>query len=451
MFDTVLVANRGEIAVRIFRTLARMGIKSVAVHSDVEAGAVHVRAADAAVEIGPGPVGESYLRIEAIIDAALSTGAQAIHPGYGLLSENPAFVRAVERAGLVFIGPSASAMDRMASKTAARELMAGAGVPIVPGTTDEVTTVDDAYDIAAGIGYPIAVKASGGGGGKGFRVARAPEELAAAFTGASGEGERFFGDPAVYLERYLENPRHVEVQILADQAGNTVHLFERDCSVQRRHQKLIEESPAPAISPEMRERIGAIAVQAAKAVGYSSAGTVEGLLVGDEYYFLEMNTRIQVEHGVTEMVTGIDLVEQQIRVAAGEALSFGQGDIELSGHAIECRINTEDPTEGFIPKPGTITAYREPEGDHVRVDSGVTSGSGVERYYDPMVAKLLVWGVDREEATTRMRGALDDYVIEGVPTLLPFHRALLATRQWQAGETCHDLLGDRSWLTSLGS
>lgn len=451
MFDTVLVANRGEIAVRVCRTLAELGIRSVVVHSDVEADAVHVRAADVAVGIGSGPVRESYLRIDAIIDAALATGAQAIHPGYGLLSENPAFVRAVEAAGLVFIGPSAAAMECMGSKTAAREIMSAAGVPIVPGTTEEVATLDRAAELAVQIGYPVAVKASGGGGGKGFRVAHTPDDLAAAFDGARGEGERFFGDGAVYLERYLENPRHVEVQILADTYGHTVHLFERDCSIQRRHQKLIEESPAPAVGPELRERIGAIAVQAAKAVGYSSAGTVEGLLVGDEYFFLEMNTRIQVEHPVTEMVTGIDLVAEQIRVAAGEPLRFAQNEIQLSGHAIECRINAEDAAKGFIPQPGRVSGYREPVGEHIRVDSGVDENSVVERYYDPLMAKLVVWGTDRRTATQRMINALNEFQLDGVATLLPFHRALLDTRQWADGETCHDLVGDRQWLKTIGS
>ncbi|MFC7447155.1 acetyl-CoA carboxylase biotin carboxylase subunit [Rhodococcus daqingensis] len=446
VFTSILVANRGEIAVRIFRTLRAMGIESVAVHSDVEADAPHVRAADRAVEIGGGPVNESYLKIDEIIRAALETGVQAIHPGYGLLSENSDFARAVEAAGLTFIGPSADAMDRMGSKVAARQTMSAAGVPVVPGSPDAVFTVTQAAEVAAEIGYPVAVKASGGGGGKGFRIARNPDEIGAAFEGASGEGERFFADPVVYLERYLENPRHVEVQVLADGCGNVIHLGERDCSVQRRHQKLIEESPAPAVTPQLREHIGAIAVQAARAVGYRSAGTVEGLLVDGDFYFLEMNTRIQVEHGVTEMVTGIDLIEEQVRIAAGEPLRHTQESVSLSGHAIECRINVEDAAKGFVPRPGAIGTYREPVGEHIRVDSGVTEGSEVHRFYDPMVAKVLVWGSDREEATKRMVAALDDFEIGPVVTLIPFHRALLHTLQWQRGETCADLVADRAWL-----
>ncbi|MFD6451795.1 acetyl/propionyl/methylcrotonyl-CoA carboxylase subunit alpha [Nocardia sp. NPDC060220] len=446
VFTSVLVANRGEIAVRIFRTLRAMGIETVAVHSDVEAHAPHVRAADRAVEIGGGPVGESYLNVEAIIRAALMTGAQAIHPGYGLLSENSGFARAVEAAGLVFIGPPADAMDRMGSKIAARKEMSAAGVPVVPGSDDAVSTVAQAVTAAAEIGYPVAVKASGGGGGKGFRIARTPDEIAAAFEGASSEGERFFADPVVYLERYLENPRHVEVQVLADGFGTVIHLGERDCSVQRRHQKLIEESPAPAVTSDLREQIGAVAVQAARAVGYRSAGTVEGLLVAGEFYFLEMNTRIQVEHGVTEMVTGIDLIEEQVRIAAGEPLRHTQESVSLSGHSIECRINAEDAAKGFIPRPGAIDRYREPWGEHIRVDSGVAEGSEVHRYYDPMVAKVIVWGSDREAATERMIAALDDFEIGPIPTLVPFHRALLQTPQWQRGETCADLVGDRAWL-----
>lgn len=449
MFDTVLIANRGEIAVRVIRTLRRLGIRSVAVHSDVEADAVHVRAADHAVPIGSGPVHDSYLLGDRIIDAALAAGAQAVHPGYGLLSENAEFARAVEKAGLVFIGPSADSIEMMGSKIAARELMRAAGVPIVPGTTEEIADVDRAHEVAASLGYPIAVKASGGGGGKGFRVARGAAELEKAFLGARGEGQRFFGNDAVYLERYLENPRHVEVQVLADQHGNVVHLFERDCSIQRRHQKLIEESPAPVVSPEIRAHIGNLATQVARAVRYRSAGTIEGLLVGDEFYFLEMNTRIQVEHSVTEMVTGVDLVEEQLLIAAGDKLRFAQGDLVSRGHAIECRINAEDASKNFLPVPGQVTEYREPDGEHIRVDSGVTVGSTVHQFYDPLMAKLIVWGEDRDEATGRMLEALEDFHIAGVRTLLPFHRAILSSEQWRAGETCDDLVGDRNWLHAL--
>ncbi|MBX5469014.1 MAG: acetyl-CoA carboxylase biotin carboxylase subunit [Thermoleophilaceae bacterium] len=450
MFSKVLVANRGEIAIRVMRTLEEMGISSVAVYSELDRDAPHVRRADEAYLLGPGPANQSYLVIEKIIEAAQRSGAEAIHPGYGFLAENAAFARACDEAGIVFIGPPAEAIDAMGSKTRARELMGAAGVPIVPGTTEPVATVEEARRvIAESIGYPIAVKAAGGGGGKGFRVALDESELEKAFEGASREGEKFFSDPTVYIERYLPDPRHVEVQVLADKHGNVVHLFERDCSVQRRHQKLIEESPAPAVSPELRERIGQIGIEAARAVGYHSAGTVEGLLQDGEYFFLEMNTRVQVEHCVTEMATGIDIVREQIRIAAGEELPFRQEDIEIRGHAIECRINAEDASKSFAPAPGRITTYREPAGPGVRVDSGVEAGSEISPMYDPMVAKLIVWDVDREAATRRMLRALDEYEIGGAKTLIPFHKALLATEQWRRGETCRDLVEDREWLKSL--
>ena len=449
MFDKVLVANRGEIATRIIHTLDRMGIASVAVYSDADAESPYVRQAGEAIAIGGTSVQESYLRIDRILEAARKTGAQAIHPGYGLLSENPEFVLACEAAGLVFIGPGAEAMQTMGSKISSRVAMQRAGVPVVPGTTEPVTDRTEARAAAEEIGYPIAVKASAAGGGKGFRVARSETELDSAIEGASGEGERFFGDGRVYLERYLENPRHIEVQILGDAYGSVVHLFERDCSVQRRHQKLIEEAPAPQVSPQLREQIGHIAVQAAQSVGYVSAGTVEGLLVGTEYFFLEMNTRIQVEHGVTELVTGIDLVEQQILIAAGEPLSFAQDEIRLRGHAIECRINAERADRGFLPAPGRITRYHEPTGSGIRVDSGVEAGTEVSSHYDPMLAKLLVLAEDRESATRRMLEALSDFHIEGISTLVPFHLALLSTPQWRAGETCADLVGNRSWLKAI--
>ena len=353
MFSKVLVANRGEIAIRVMRTLEEMGIGSVAVYSEPDRDAPHARRADEAFLLGPGPPAESYLVVEKIIEVAKESGAEAIHPGYGFLAENAAFARACEEAEIVFIGPPADAIDAMGSKTKARELMKKAGVPIVPGTTDPVKDVAAAKKIIdKDIGYPIAVKAAGGGGGKGFRVAESEDELEKAFEGAAREGEKFFSDSTVYIERYLPDPRHVEVQVLADSHGNVVHLFERDCSVQRRHQKLIEESPAPAVDPELRERIGKIGTDAAKAVGYRSAGTIEGLLQDGEYFFLEMNTRVQVEHCVTEMVTGIDIVREQVKIAAGEELAFGQDDVEIRGHAIECRINAEDASKKFAPAPG---------------------------------------------------------------------------------------------------
>jgi acetyl-CoA/propionyl-CoA carboxylase biotin carboxyl carrier protein len=450
MFEKVLVANRGEIAVRVIRALEEMGIASVAVYSELDRDALHVARADEAYVLGGPTAAESYLNIEKLLSVCRESGAQAVHPGYGFLAENAAFAQACEDAGITFIGPPASAIEAMGSKTRARELMRDAGVPIVPGTTEPVATVDDARAvIAAEIGYPVAVKAAGGGGGKGFRVALEESELAAAFEGAAREGEKFFSDPTVYLERYLPDPRHVEVQVLADRHGNVIHLGERDCSVQRRHQKLIEESPAPAVDDAMRERIGQIGVDAARAVGYVGAGTIEGLLQDGEYFFLEMNTRVQVEHCVTEMTTGIDIVKEGIRAAAGEELSVTQDEVVLRGHAIECRINAEDASKNFAPAPGQIASYREPAGPGVRVDSGVGPGSEITPMYDPMVAKLIVWDVDREQATRRMLRALAEYEIGGLRTLIPFHTALLATEQWANGETCRDLVEDREWLKAL--
>jgi acetyl-CoA/propionyl-CoA carboxylase, biotin carboxylase, biotin carboxyl carrier protein len=450
MFDKVLVANRGEIAIRVMRTLEEMGIASVAVYSELDRDALHVKRADEAYLLGPGPAPESYLRIDKVIEVAKQAGAQAVHPGYGFLAENAAFARACDEAGIVFIGPPADAIEAMGSKTRARELMRDAGVPIVPGTTEPVESIEDARGvIEADIGYPVAIKAAGGGGGKGFRVALEDSELESAFEGAAREGENFFGDPTVYLERYLPDPRHVEVQVLADRHGNVIHLGERDCSVQRRHQKLIEESPAPAVDEELRERIGKIATDAARAVDYVGAGTVEGLLADGDYFFLEMNTRVQVEHCVTEMTTGIDIVREGIRAAAGEALTVGQEEVVLSGHAIECRINAEDAAKNFAPAPGRIESYLEPAGPGVRVDSGVLDGSEITPMYDPMVSKLIVWDVDREHATRRMLRALHEYEIEGLTTLIPFHKALLATDQWARGETCRDLVDDRNWLKAL--
>ncbi len=447
MFSKVLVANRGEIAVRVIRALEEMGIASVAVYSELDRDALHVTRADEAYLLGPAPASESYLKVDRILAAARESGAEAIHPGYGFLAENAAFARACEEAGIVFIGPGADAIEAMGSKTRARELMRAAGVPIVPGTTEAVADVGAARKIIAeDIGYPVAVKAAGGGGGKGFRVALDEYALEGAFEGSAREGEKFFSDPTVYLERYLPDPRHVEVQVLADRHGNVIHLGERDCSVQRRHQKLIEESPAPAVDEALRARIGAIATDAAAAVDYVGAGTIEGLLANGEYFFLEMNTRVQVEHCVTEMTTGIDIVKEGIRAAAGEPLSVSQEDVVLRGHAIECRINAEVAAKNFAPAPGQIGAYREPSGPGVRVDSGVGPGSEISPMYDPMVAKLIVWDADRDQATARMLRALGEYEIGELRTLIPFHRALLASEQWQRAETCRDLVEDRAWL-----
>ncbi len=440
-FSRVLVANRGEIAVRIFRTLRELGIGTVAVYSEADRDALHARVADEAYLIGPPPAAESYLVVERLLETAKRAGAEAIHPGYGFLAENAGFARAVEEAGLTWIGPPAAAIELMGKKTAARAAMQAAGVPIVPGTTDPVETAEEAIEIGNEIGWPIALKAASGGGGKGLKLVESAEGVAAAFASAQREGEAYFADPTVYVERYLDDPRHVEVQVLADAHGNVIHLGERECTIQRRHQKLVEETPSPAVDDELRARIGAIAVDAARAAGYRSAGTIEGLLTRDgDYYFLEMNTRIQVEHTVTEMVTGLDLVREQVLIAAGEPLALRQEDVHLRGHSIECRINAEDPSAGFLPTPGRVTSYREPAGPGVRVDSGIEAGLEVSGFYDPLVAKLVVHGVDREHARQRMLRALDEYEIGGVETLLGFHRALLRQRCFVEAGTCHGIV-----------
>jgi acetyl-CoA/propionyl-CoA carboxylase, biotin carboxylase, biotin carboxyl carrier protein len=440
-FSKVLVANRGEIAIRVFRTLRELGIATVAVYSEADAGALHVEVADEAYVLGPGPASESYLRGDRIVDAARRAGAQAVHPGYGFLAENAAFARAVEEAGLTWIGPPPEAIELMGSKTAARRAMQAAGVPIVPGTTEAVRDASEIAGLAHEIGYPLILKAAAGGGGKGMKVVRSAEEIERALDSARREGEKYFADAAVYVERFVEDPRHVEVQVLADAHGNVVHLGERDCTIQRRHQKLVEETPSPAVDAELRERIGRIAVDAARAAGYRSAGTIEGLLTAEgDYFFMEMNTRIQVEHTVTELATGLDLVREQVLIAAGEPLSFAQDDVRLAGHAIECRINAEDVSKGFLPAPGRITAYREPAGPGVRVDSGVRAGDEISGLYDPLIAKLIVHGVDREHARRRMLRALEEFVVEGPPTLIGFHRALLDHPCFAAGATCHSVV-----------
>jgi acetyl-CoA/propionyl-CoA carboxylase, biotin carboxylase, biotin carboxyl carrier protein len=441
LFGKVLVANRGEIAVRIFRTLRELEIGTVAIYSEADRGSLHAASADEAFLVGPGPPAESYLHQERILAVAKRAGAAAIHPGYGFLAENGSFARAVEDAGLVWIGPPPEAIELMGSKVAARERMASAGVPIVPGTTEPVDATDEVIRFGEEYGWPIAIKASAGGGGKGLKVVPGPEEAERALAAARREGESYFSDPTVYVEKFIEDPRHVEVQVLADGHGNVVHLGERDCTIQRRHQKIVEETPSPAVSLDLRERIGRVAVDAARAVGYRSAGTIEGLLDRDgNYWFLEMNTRIQVEHTITELVTGVDLVREQMLVAAGEPTSVRQDELRISGHAIECRINAEDPANGFLPSPGVITAYREPAGPGVRVDSGVIEGSEVVGLYDPLLAKVCVWDVDRERARLRMLRALDELVIEGVTTLRGFHKALLRHPCFVEATTCHGLV-----------
>jgi acetyl-CoA/propionyl-CoA carboxylase biotin carboxyl carrier protein len=437
MFNKVLVANRGEIAVRIFRSLRELGVGCVAVYSEADRAALHVDYADEAFLIGPAPAAESYLRIDKLVETATRARAQAVHPGYGFLAENADFARAVEEAGLVWIGPPPAAIELMGEKTRARRLMEKAGVPIIPGTTDPLSSVDELYRLGDEIGYPLLIKAAAGGGGKGMEVVEGPEQAERAFETAQRQGRSYFANPDVYVEKLIVDPRHVEVQVLADAHGNVIHLGERDCTIQRRHQKLVEETPSPAVDDALRARIGQIGVDAARACGYRSAGTIEGLLTPDGvYFFMEMNTRIQVEHTVTEMVTGVDLVREQVRIALGEPLSLTQEDVRLRGHAIECRINAEDPARGFLPTPGLVTAYREPAGPGVRIDSGVEAGRQVADAYDPLVAKLIAHGEDREHARRRMLRALDELVIAGPTTLVPFHQALLSHPCFIRGETC---------------
>ena len=425
MFGKVLIANRGEISVRIARACREMGLQSVAVYSDTDRGALHTAVADEAFHIGPTPAAESYLNQEKLIEVAGASGAGAVHPGYGFLAESASFARAVTGAGLVWIGPNPGAIEAMGSKVESRRIMAKAGVPITPGTEAPVDSADAVLEFAAEHGYPVAVKASAGGGGKGFAVAHDKTQAEAAFDRASREGEAYFGDGSVYLEKYLPNPRHVEIQVFRDKHGNAVHLGERDCSIQRRHQKLVEEAPSPALDRGLREAMGRAAVAAAHAVGYDSAGTVEFLLQDGAFYFLEMNTRVQVEHPVTEEVTGVDIVQTGIRIAAGEPMPFSQDEVSWRGHAIEVRLNAEDAARDFAPSPGAVSAYEEPGGPGVRVDSSLKGPGAVPESYDPLFAKLIVRGPDREAALGRLRRALSEFRVEGIATTLPFFRAIV--------------------------
>ncbi len=436
MFQKILIANRGEIAVRVIRACRDMHISPVAVFSEADADAVHVRLADQAVCIGPAQSSQSYLNISSIIAAALATGAEAIHPGYGFLAENADFARAVVNAGLRFIGPTADAMEVMGSKTSARRAAITAGVAVVPGTVEALSSFEEASRTAEQFGYPIMLKASAGGGGKGMRLVTAIAELRSAFDNAQSEAAGAFGDASLYLEKAVERPRHIEIQIFADSQGNVVHLGERECSIQRRHQKVVEECPSAINDPDLRRRMGESAIKIARAVNYTGAGTVE-FLVADatrEFYFLEMNTRLQVEHPVTELVTGIDLVREQITVAAGASLSFTQEDIRWTGHAIECRVYAEDPEQNFLPSPGRITALQTPSGPGVRDDSGVALNSEVSIHYDPMISKLAAWGRTREEAIERLRRALDEYYVAGIKTTLPFFREIVRDDEFIAGK-----------------
>ncbi|MDG1482240.1 MAG: acetyl-CoA carboxylase biotin carboxylase subunit [Myxococcota bacterium] len=431
----VLIANRGEIAVRVIRACHELSISTVAVFSEADRQALHVRNAIEAYCIGPAASAESYLKGDLILQVALECGADAIHPGYGFLSENAAFAQKVIDAGLIWIGPPPAAIAAMGSKTESRVRMIAAGVPVVPGTTEDLPSAEEALRIAEEMGYPVMLKAAAGGGGKGMREVLRPEDLAEALRAARSEAQNSFGDPTVYIEKRIVRPKHVEIQVLADAHGNVVHLFERDCSVQRRHQKVVEESPCPTIRPEVRSAMAAVAVQAAKAVNYEGAGTIEFLMdASGGFYFLEMNTRLQVEHPITEMVTGVDLVAAQLRVAGGEPLWFAQEDLSQRGHAIECRIYAEDPANNWAPSPGTVTGYREPGGPWVRVDSGVYQGGAVTVFYDPMVAKLVVWGADRTAAIQRTQRALREYRVRGITTSIPFFRTLLADPDFISGE-----------------
>ncbi|WP_103348489.1 biotin carboxylase N-terminal domain-containing protein [Amycolatopsis sp. CA-128772] len=446
MFDSVLVANRGEIAVRVIRTLRALGIRAVAVYSDADADARHVREAHTAVRIGPAEASKSYLDIAAIVDAAVSSGAQAVHPGYGFLAENAAFARACEAAGLVFIGPPVAAIDAMGDKIRAKATVSKAGVPVVPGASDVDIPEGGFAEAAAKVGYPLLLKPSAGGGGKGMRLVHAPEELDAAIESARREAKGSFGDDTLLMERFVTTPRHIEIQVLADTHGTVLHLGERECSLQRRHQKIIEEAPSVLLDEATREKMGSAAAEAARSVGYVGAGTVEFIMSAknpDEFFFMEMNTRLQVEHPVTELVTGLDLVEWQVRVAAGEHLSLDQEDVVLNGHAVEARVYAEDPARGFIPTGGTVLAVHEPAGDGVRVDSWMTPGAVIGSNYDPMLAKVIAWGPDRASALHRLDLALADTALLGVGTNTAFLRALLADADVRAGRLDTELVDRR--------
>ncbi len=440
MFQKVLIANRGEIALRVIRACRELGIRTVAVYSQADSESLHVKLADEAFCIGPASATRSYLHIPALISTAVVTGAEAIHPGYGFLAENANFAEICADHRIKFIGPSIEAINGMGDKANARETMKKAGVPCVPGSDGLVEDEEEAFELAEEIGYPVIIKATAGGGGKGMRIANDTVQLGRAIATARSEAAAAFGDAGVYIEKYLKPIRHVEIQVMADSFGNTIHLGERDCSVQRRHQKLIEEAPSPALTPEMREKMGAAAVLAAKNIGYEGAGTVEFIFAGDRFYFMEMNTRIQVEHPVTEMITGYDLIKEQIRVAAGEKLSIKQEDVKFRGHAIECRINAEDPERNFLPCPGRVDAYIAPGGPGVRVDSHCYPGYSIPPFYDSLVGKLIVWGQTREEAIERMHRALDEYAITGIQTTIPFHLRVLDNPHFQKGDVTTDFI-----------
>ena len=435
MFDKILIANRGEIAVRVIRACREMGIRTAAVYSEADRDALHVRLADEAFLLGPAPSSESYLSIDRVLQAAQRSGAAAIHPGYGFLAENPTFARACTDAGVTFIGPPAEAIEAMGNKVEARRIMKKAGAAVTPGSDGSVDSVDEVRKWGDRLGWPILLKPEAGGGGKGMRVLDGPDDVDSGFRASRSEARSSFGDDAVYVEKYLRDPRHIEFQILCDSHGNGIHLGERECSIQRRHQKLIEEAPSPVVDEETRSRMGRIAVDVAAAAGYVGVGTIEFLRDSDgSFYFMEMNTRLQVEHAVTEEVTGLDLVKLQVRVAAGEKLPLRQEDVKISGHAIECRIQAEDPEHGFVPTPGRITALRIPSGPGIRDDSAIYPGYTMPVHYDPMIAKLISWGADRTEAIERMARALREYVVNGIPTTISFHRRVMRDPRFLAGD-----------------
>jgi len=449
MFKKVLIANRGEIAIRVMRACRELNIKTVAVYSDVDKHALFAKYADEAYPIGPAPASQSYLNMDTILDVAHKSGAEGIHPGYGFLSENEDFAARCEKEGIVFIGPTSRAIESMGNKITAKKAMAAAGIPVVPGSDGGISDFDKAVKVAERIGYPVIIKAAAGGGGIGMKVVRKTEELVQTIESTQRVAKSSFGDATVFIEKYLEEPRHIEFQILADISGNVIHVGERECSIQRRHQKLIEESPSPVMTPQLREKMGADAVKAAAAINYTNAGTIEFLYSKGDYYFLEMNTRLQVEHPITEIVTGVDLAKEQLRIAAGEELSYRQEDIRQTGWAIECRLNAEDPLNNFTPSPGKLRRYRSSGGPGVRVDSGVHTGYTITPFYDSLISKLTVWGRDRNEAITRMQRALYEYIIVGVTTNIPFHKAVMNNEYFRRGELTTHFIEDHNIIAEV--
>ncbi len=449
MFRKVLIANRGEIAIRVMRACRELGVKTVAVYSEVDKNALFAKYADEAHYIGPAPASQSYLNMDNILEVAHRTGAEAIHPGYGFLAENPEFAERCEKEGIKFIGPTAKAIESVGSKIEAKKTMKAAGIPVIPGSENGISDFDAAVDIAEEIGYPVIIKASAGGGGIGMKVVRKRDELASTIESTQRVAKSSFGDATVFIEKYLEEPRHIEFQILADTYGSIIHVGDRECSIQRRHQKLIEESPSPIMTPELREKMGKDAIKAARAINYTNAGTVEFLYSKGDYYFLEMNTRLQVEHPITEVVTGVDLAKEQLRIASGERLSYAQEDIQQKGWAIECRLNAEDPLNNFTPAPGKLRRYRSSGGPGVRVDSGVHTGYTITPFYDSLISKLTVWGRDRDEAIARMKRALYEYIIVGVTTNIPFHKAVMNNEYFRRGELSTHFIEDRNIIKEV--